>query len=72
MDKYELNVDNDAQTIHGFHVADRRNFIALRSAVEAAYLEGWHPTIKDIEEVYKYGLDPKHLQAAKKAMKHHE
>ena len=54
--------------IQGFHVESKKDFIALRSAIEAAYLEGWHPTAKDIEEVYKYGLDPKHLKEAKKAM----
>lgn len=72
MTKYKLNVSNEDQIIQGFHVESKKDFIALRSAVEAAYLEGWHPTTKDIEEVYKYGLDPKHLKEAKKAMMNHE
>ena len=55
----ELMIDNDKQTIQGVPIIGRKLFLNIRTVVEAEHLEGWNPTKKDIEYVYKEITNPK-------------
>lgn len=56
MTNYKLNIDSQAQTIQGFYVKNRKDFLALRSAIEASYLEGWRPTKKTLSRFMNMDL----------------
>lgn len=54
MEKYELRINNTTQTIQGVKIKNKQNFIGIRSAIEASFLEGWKPNVHDIQEVVNY------------------
>ncbi|MGN1271526.1 MAG: helix-turn-helix domain-containing protein [Lactobacillus sp.] len=47
--KYELKIDNSAQTIQSVYIADKQTFQNIRFTVEMEHMEGWKPTREDIE-----------------------
>lgn len=47
-ERYQLDIDNEKQTIQGVKIANKAKFQAIRFVVENNWLEGWEPTQSDI------------------------
>lgn len=47
-ERYQLDIDNEKQTIQGAKIANKAKFQAIRFVVENNWLEGWEPTQSDI------------------------
>lgn len=58
-ENYTLDIDDQKQIIQGVYIADKQEYFNMRAVVQAEHLEGWNPTKKDIEYVYKEITNPK-------------
>lgn len=47
-ERYQLDIDNEKQTIQGVKIANKAKFQAIRFVVENNWLEDWEPTQSDI------------------------
>lgn len=56
MTKFTYN--DQKQTIMGIHIANYKQYLAVRDAVQVTVYEGWQPTIDQIKLIIKNDRDP--------------
>lgn len=54
---FKYVVDEENQTIQGFHIEDTDIFWAVESAVHSSVMEGWQPTKSDISDAYRVATE---------------
>lgn len=55
---FKYVVDDDKQTIQGFHIEDPHLFWVVEAAVHNSVMEGWQPTKADIMDTYRVITEP--------------
>ena len=55
---YNLEIDDETQTIQGVFIPDKEMYFEIRGVVEASHLEGWNPTKEDIQAVLDGVVNP--------------
>lgn len=56
--EHSLEIDNENQTIQGIFIKDKYIFQEMRGVIEASHLEGFNPTVKDIEDIRDAVMNP--------------
>ena len=54
---FKYVVDEEKQTIQGFHIEDPQLFWTIESAVHSSVMEGWQPTKADIMDTYRVATE---------------
>ena len=55
---FKYVVDDDKQTIQGFHIEDPHLFWVVEAAVHNSVMAGWQPTKDDIMDTYRVITTP--------------
>ena len=55
---FKYVVDDDKQTIQGFHIEDSHLFWVVEAAVHNSVMAGWQPTKDDIMDTYRVITTP--------------
>lgn len=54
----EFTYNDQKQTIMGIYIANYKQYLAIRDAVQITVYEGWKPTIDQIKLIIKSDQDP--------------